>query len=94
MKSDTFTLKDMSNILVIPATTLRDRIRIMKIKPVEVRWHHKTKRFHYSKIQLDAIKNWFELNGHKKQPKPIKQPEQWYDINRRCMIVESKMNYL
>ena len=94
MKSETFTLKDISNMLVIPPTTIRDRIRIMKIKPVEVRQHHNTKRFHYSKVQLDCIKNWFELNGHKKQPKPIKLPEQWYDINSGCMICESKLNFI
>jgi hypothetical protein len=92
MKSETFTLRDISNILVIPPTTIRDRIRIMKIKPVEVRKHHNTKRYHYSKIQLDAIKSWFEINGHKKQPKPIRWLDSWYCLKSQCIIVESKIN--
>jgi hypothetical protein len=92
MKSETFTLRDISNILVIPPTTIRDRIRIMKIKPVEVRQHHNTKRYHYSKIQLDAIKSRFEINGHKKQPKPIRKLDSWYCLKSQCMILESKIN--
>ena len=92
MKSETFTLRDISNILVIPPTTIRDRISIMKIKPVEVRNHHNTKRYHYSKIQLDAIKSWFEINGHKKQPKPIRKLDSWYCLKSKCIILESKIN--
>ena len=92
MKSEMFSLNDISNILNIPPTTIRDRIRIMKIKPVEIVRCHNTKRHYYSKVQLDCIKNWFALNGHKKQPKPIRQLEQWYCLKSQCIIIESKIN--
>ena len=94
MKTTKYQLSDISNILAIPKTTVRDRLRIMKIKPFEVNRLGRVTKHYYSDRQLQALKLWFAVNGHKKQPKPIEKPKQWFDIETNCMVVESKINYL
>jgi len=93
MKTDKYQLKDISNILAIPESTLRSRFFIIGLEP-STRIRDKCRRKdYYSKTQFEAVKRWFELNGHKKQSKPLGEPKMHFEIETNCIVIESKLNY-
>lgn len=96
MKLEHYQLNDISNLLCIPKTTLRDRFKVIGIEPsVKKRFGRVTKHY-YSKRQVDTIKRYYEIYGHKIQPKPPIDLIKGYEIiDSVCFItVESKINFM
>jgi hypothetical protein len=95
MKTEYYQLHDISNILGVPKTTIRDRFTMMEIQPFVKNRIGRITKHYYSKTQLETIKYYFEVNGHKKQPKPPTEIIKGYEIaDGVCYIIaESKMNF-
>jgi len=96
MKLELFQLSDISNILAIPKTTLRHRFEMLSIQPIEKNRIGRITKHYYSKGQVDRIKRYFDIYGHKIQPKPPIDLIKGYEIiDGVCTIViNSKINFM
>lgn len=97
MKSELFNITDMQNILVIPRPTIVKRINVFGFKPIEKRLQLSRTRFYYSKEQLQRLKDYFQSEAYKPEPKSFYSLIVRYEIDddKKCtIVVQSKMNYL
>ena len=83
----------MCNLLILPTTTVRDRLYSLEIEPFEIRKIRRGVRYYYTKAQYEALREYWLVNGHKHQPRKPKAPKMDYCLESNCIIIESKMNY-
>lgn len=96
MKSESYNIYDMQNILVVPKSTILARIRIFGFKPIEKRKHRSRTKHYYSKEQLSKLKGYFQSEAYKPTPPELLQKIVRYELDeyKNCIIVvQSKMNY-
>lgn len=97
MKSELFNISEIQRMLVIPRPTIVKRINRFGFKPVEKIKCRSRTRFFYSKEQLEVLKEYFQSDSYKPEPKPFLSLIVRYEIdeNKNCTIViQSKLNYL
>lgn len=84
----------MCNLLILPTTTVRDRLYSLGIETYEIRKIWRGTRNYYTKAQYEALREYWLVNGHKYQPRKPKVPKIDYCLESNCIIIESKLNLI
>ena len=96
MKSETFNINDLKNILVVPRPTIVSRINKFGFRPIELRKHRNRTRYYYSKEQLEKLKEYFTSDMYIPEPLKYEDLLVGYEIDedKNCIItMHSKMNF-